>query len=132
MGVGLITDPDAFAEMLCQTKADCLNCRKSFSFEEASVLSQNNGIKNSEILICPQCHHVFKSLLVPGRLTLLEDVTDDYPQIKASAKPKIQEAVSEPKPQAPVSEPKPQASVSAPKPQETSRPSFWQRLFGKK
>ena len=132
MGIGFITDPDAFAEMLCQTKANCLNCGKTFTFEEASVLSKNNGITNSDILMCPACHHVFKSLLVPGMLTLNEDITDDYPQIQASVKPKAQEAVNEIKPQAPVSELKPQAPVSEPKPQETTRPSFWQRLFGRK
>ena len=71
---------DAFGEMLIRSKGICLNCRQELTFEDATHLARKHGIREN-VVMCKGCHHIFEVNIVPGRMTLTQDVTTRYPQI---------------------------------------------------
>ena len=114
---------DAIINMLMGAKANCLNCGKEMVFKEAGTRAKDLGITDN-VLMCGHCGHLFTCTLVPGKLTLNSDVTSQYPQAKAAAKPAEKPAA---KP-APEPERRPE-----PKPAEKPDPKkgFFAKLFGK-
>ena len=79
----VIGNGDQLAEMLMQTKGVCPNCKTELTFEDAHNLARSHGIEDN-VVMCKGCSHVFEINLVPGRMTLTEDVTARYPQIQAA------------------------------------------------
>lgn len=76
MGIGFMHG-NVLGEMLIRQSADCLNCGKRFSFEDGANCARKSDIKDN-VVECPHCGHVFTMLIVPGRMTLTEDVTAKY------------------------------------------------------
>ena len=73
---------DSFGEMLMSSKGVCSNCKKELTFGDAAQLARKHGISDN-VVMCKGCNHVFEVNLVPARMTLTQDVTSRYPQIKS-------------------------------------------------
>jgi len=72
---------NSFGDMLMQSKGVCSNCMKDLTFGDAAQLARKHGISDN-VVMCKGCNHVFEVNLVPGSMTLTQDVTFRYPQIK--------------------------------------------------
>ena len=72
---------DIFA-MLQEAKGKCPKCGKDLTFKTAAGLAKENNISEN-VVMCGGCNRVFEINLVPGRMTLTNDVTAKYPQVKA-------------------------------------------------
>ncbi|MFH2107471.1 MAG: hypothetical protein ABII93_02275 [Chrysiogenia bacterium] len=79
MGIGIF-DGESLAQSLLATAANCRKCGSSISCEKGQGGAQERGIKESNVVVCPKCSAIFTIRLVPGSLTLLEDVTEKYPK----------------------------------------------------
>lgn len=77
MGIGIF-DGESLVRSLLATSANCRKCGASISCEKGQSGAQERGIKESDVVVCPQCSTIFTMRLVPGSLTLLEDVTKKY------------------------------------------------------
>ena len=75
-GMGIF-DGDSFAEMLVSQKANCTKCGVEITFEAGANLAKSKGIKDN-VVMCKKCKSVFTVHLVPGGMTLTQDVTDRY------------------------------------------------------
>lgn len=71
---------DIFA-MLQESKGKCPKCGRQLTFKSAAGLAKSHDIQEN-VVMCDGCNHVFEVNLVPGRMTLTNDVTAKYPQIK--------------------------------------------------
>lgn len=71
---------DIFA-MLQESKGKCPKCGKELTFKSAANLAKEQGISEN-VVMCAGCRRVFEINLVPGRMTLTNDVTAKYPQVK--------------------------------------------------
>ena len=78
MGIGIF-DGESLARGLLATAANCRKCGSSISCEKGQGGAQR-GIKESNVVVCPKCSAIFTMRLVPGKLTLIEDVTEKYPK----------------------------------------------------
>lgn len=84
MGIGIYNGIE-FGYMLTQTETKCRKCKEEFNFQTGADECRAAGITDN-LMMCPKCHHVFKFELVPGKLTLTEDVTNQYPQAEEAAR----------------------------------------------
>ena len=75
-----VIDGNDFMDMLLNSRGTCLNCGEELVFEEATNLAKSHGIEEN-VVMCKNCNHVFEVNLIPGRMTLTQDVTEKYPQI---------------------------------------------------
>lgn len=64
--------------------AKCPVCRNRLTFQAGAELAKENGIHDN-VVICGGCRHVFACVLLPGSLTLTDDVTERYPGARAKA-----------------------------------------------
>ncbi len=71
---------DIFA-MLQEAKGKCPKCGKELTFKSAANLAKSHDISEN-VVMCDSCNRVFEVNLVPGRMTLTNDVTSKYPQVK--------------------------------------------------
>lgn len=74
MGLGF---GDSLAEMLMKQKACCLKCNEEITFEDGANYAKDKGI-NDNVVMCKKCNSIFEVQLVPGRMTLTNDVTMKY------------------------------------------------------
>jgi tetratricopeptide (TPR) repeat protein len=74
MGIGFF-DGDDLVKNLLSVSTNCRKCGARFSSEEGIKGAQARGIKKSDVIVCPQCFRIYKMRLVPGSLTLLENIT---------------------------------------------------------
>lgn len=72
---------DNIMGMLMNSPGTCPKCGKGLTFNDAAQLAKSNGIQDN-VVMCKGCNHVFEVNLVPGCMTLTQDVTEKYPQIK--------------------------------------------------
>lgn len=75
-GMGIF-DGDSFAEMLVSQKANCIKCGVAITFEEGASFAKSKGIPDN-VVMCKKCKSVFTVHLVPGGMTLTQDVTDRF------------------------------------------------------
>jgi hypothetical protein len=78
MSIGIF-DGDELARRLLATSATCRACGSGITVEAGQGLAIDRGIQRSDIIICPKCSRAYTMRLVPGSLTLLDDVTDSFP-----------------------------------------------------
>lgn len=76
-----IGNGDDFGEMLLKSPGTCPNCSANLTFGEAAQLAKSHNIREN-VVMCKGCNRVFEVNLVPRRMTLTNDVTAKYPQIK--------------------------------------------------
>lgn len=134
-----------FMDMLMKSPGTCPNCGTALIFEDAAQLAKSHGITDN-VVMCKGCNRVFQINMVPGRMTLTNDVTANYPQLQPAApgaEPKPEptpETKSETKPEpTPEQKPRPKPRlVSMPEPEPEPKPEptpkkrgFFARLFGK-
>lgn len=77
----IIGNGNAFGEMLMKSKGACPHCGAELTFGTAAQLARSKDI-NDNVVMCGKCHRVFEIILVPGKMTLTNEVTANYPQIK--------------------------------------------------
>ena len=70
----------------------CPRCRWSFSYQDGLGAAFGKGIDEKkdgkQIVLCPRCFSAFKAEFdFAGGLKLVEDVTDQYPQVEVNTKP---------------------------------------------
>lgn len=73
---------NAFGRMLMNAKGTCPNCNTELTFEMAAQFAKSHGIDNN-VVMCTKCSKVYETYMVPGKMTLTNDVTSKYPQIKS-------------------------------------------------
>lgn len=71
--------------MLQESKGVCPKCGRTLTFKTAADLAKSHGISEN-VVMCDGCNRVFEIELVPGRMTLKNDVTSNYPQLKPARK----------------------------------------------
>ena len=77
----IIGNGNSFRDMLMNSPGTCPKCNASLTFGKAAQLAKSKGIQDN-VVMCDKCNRVFTVNLVPGRMTLANDVTEKYPQIK--------------------------------------------------
>lgn len=77
----IIGNGNNFRDMLMKAPGTCPNCNASLTFGEAAQLAKSHNIQDN-VVMCKGCRHVFTVNLTPGRMSLAEDVTANYPQVK--------------------------------------------------
>ena len=84
-----LMDGDSLAKMLMNVQASCTTCGTKITFESGANLAKKYGVTDN-VVMCPQCKSVFTVQLVPGRMTLTENVTEKYKETieKAAASSK--------------------------------------------
>ena len=73
----MIMNGDALGEMLMNQQANCTVCGTAIKFESGVGLARKFGITDN-VVMCPKCKSVFTVHIVPGRMTLTEDVSSKY------------------------------------------------------
>ena len=76
-----IGNGNSFRDMLMKTPGTCPKCNASLTFGEAAQLAKSHSIQDN-VVMCDKCNRVFEVNLAPGQMTLTNDVTAKYPQIK--------------------------------------------------
>ena len=77
----IIQNGNNFRDMLMNSPGACPSCNAQLAFGKAAQLAKTFNIQDN-VVMCNQCHRVFEVNLVPGRMTLTNDVTAKYPQVK--------------------------------------------------
>lgn len=75
---------NALTDRLFGSKATCPCCGNQFTFRAGAELVREKGIHDN-VVACGGCRHVYTCSLIPGRLTLLDDVTERYPGMLVKA-----------------------------------------------
>lgn len=73
---------DSFGKMLMNSKGTCPSCNTELTFEKSAQLAKSHGIDDN-VVMCKKCSKVYEIHMVPGKMTLTNDVTSKYPQIKS-------------------------------------------------
>jgi len=68
---------DALADMLMNQQANCEKCGAVIKFESGAGLAKECGITDN-VVMCAKCKSVFNVELVPGKMTLTQNVSDRY------------------------------------------------------
>ena len=77
----IIGNGSSFRDMLMKSPGTCPHCGADLSFGDAAQLAKSHGIRDN-VVMCGKCSRVFEVNLIPGRMTLTNDVTEKSPQIK--------------------------------------------------
>ena len=77
----IIGNGNSFRDMLMNSPGTCPNCSASLTFGKAAQLAKSHGIQD-DVVMCDKCGRVFEVNLAPGRMTLTNDMTAKYPQVK--------------------------------------------------
>ena len=80
-----VGDGDGLANMLLNQQASCTKCGAAIKFESGANLAKEYGI-NDNVVMCSKCKSVFTVQLVPGRMTLTQNVSDRYASLIKSTK----------------------------------------------
>ena len=72
-----VGDGDGLANMLLNQQANCTNCGAAIKFESGANLAKKHGLTDN-VVMCAKCNSVFTVQLVPGRMTLTQNVSDRY------------------------------------------------------
>jgi hypothetical protein len=73
----MMFDGDSLGDMLMNQKAGCLKCGSEIAFGSGAKLAMSKGI-NENVVMCSKCKSVFRVYIVPGHMSLTEDVTRTY------------------------------------------------------
>ena len=79
-----IRNENALTVRLFSARAACPKCRNRIDYRSGADLARESGIHDN-VVICPRCRHVYTCVLIPGSLTLQDDVTEGYPGVSAEA-----------------------------------------------
>ncbi len=79
-----IRNENALTVRLFSARAACPKCRNRIDYRSGADLARESGIHDN-VVICPRCRHVYTCVLIPGSLTLQDDVTERYPGASAEA-----------------------------------------------
>ena len=75
---------NALSDRVFGARATCPNCKNQFTYRAGAELARKNGIYDN-VAVCGGCGHVYTCVLIPGRLTLQNDVTERYAAVQAKA-----------------------------------------------
>lgn len=79
-----VGNPKDIMDKLMNSPGICPECGQALTFSSAAQLAKSHGIQDN-VVMCQKCNHAFEVNLVPGCMTLMQDVTAKYPQITAAA-----------------------------------------------
>ena len=68
---------NALTDRVFGAKATCPKCKNQFTYRAGAELARRNGIYDN-VAVCGGCGHVYTCVLIPGSLTLQNDVTERY------------------------------------------------------
>ena len=77
----IIGNGSSFRDMLMKSPGTFPKCGADLTFGDAAQLAKSHGIRDN-VVMCGKCSRVFEVNLVPGRMSLTNDVTAKYPQIR--------------------------------------------------
>lgn len=77
-----IGNGDDFGNMLMNSKGTCPSCGENMTFGKSAQLAKSHGI-SEQVVMCPKCNRIFEIHLVPGKMSLTNDVTAKYPNVKS-------------------------------------------------
>jgi ribosomal protein L24E len=73
----MMLDGDSLGDMLMHQEAGCLKCGSEIAFGSGAKFARSKGI-NENVVMCSKCKSVFRVHIVPGHMSLTEDVTRTY------------------------------------------------------
>ena len=85
-----IGNENALSYRLFGARTACPKCRNRMDYGAGAELARQYGIYDN-VVVCGGCRHVYTYVLIPGSLTLQDDVTERYPGVRAEALRKEQE-----------------------------------------
>ncbi len=81
--IGMYTgNGNPLTDRLFNAKATCPGCGNQLTFRAGADQARENGIYDN-VVVCGGCLHAYTCVLIPGRLTLQDDITGRYPGIRA-------------------------------------------------